>query len=148
MLNKNLKIFISMALLAFIIAEDCSNFNGENGCQGQQTEYPKDWYNRKWQTPPRNDPLWKDTYQDMHLLTGYIRIKYNNPEKTEATLTFETNVNTEKVSKPEVVYYFGENKQSSNVFVVDQNMDTKEGKGLLVIYYIKGILKFFCFFCY
>ena len=128
MLKVKISILFLIIGMSFIISEDCSNFNGENGCQGQQTEYPPEWGNRKFQTPPRNDPLWKDTYQDMHLLTGYISIKYNNAEKTEATLTFETNVNTNEVINPEVVYYFGENKQSSNTFVVTGDIDTKEGK--------------------
>jgi hypothetical protein len=116
----------------FIASEDCSNYNGENGCQGQQTVYPPDWSNRKFQTPPRNDPLWKSTYQDMHLLTGYISIKYNNSQKTEATLTFETNVNTDKVTSPELVYYFGDKKQSSNKFVVKNDFDTKIGNIIFI----------------
>jgi hypothetical protein len=123
------KFFILIVLIAssYIISEDCYNFNGENGCQGNQTEYPSEWSNRIFQTPPRNDPLWKVSYQDMHLLTGYVSIRYNNPEKTEATLVFETNVNSQKVISPELVYHFGEIKQSNNSFVVTQNMETKNG---------------------
>lgn len=132
MSNKKILILIFFIALSanIILSEDCSNFNGENSCQGSQTEYPSGWNNRKFQTPPRNDPLWRETYQDMHLITGYISIKYNNKEKTQATLTFETNVNTNEVTNPEVIYYFGDIKQSSNTFIVSNQMDTKNGKFL------------------
>ena len=55
-------------LLISVIAEDCSNLNGEYGCNGDQREYPSDWDERSFQTPPRDDTLgnYRETYQDIH----------------------------------------------------------------------------------
>ncbi len=107
-MSKSILIFLLIISLAtFSITEDCSNFNGEYSCKsGSQTQYPSDWINRKFQTPPRNDPQWKESYQDFNLLTGYVQIKYNQ-EKTEATLTFITKVNESRLpSDYNLLYYF------------------------------------------
>ena len=55
-----------------IYTEDCSNLNGEYVCYGNQREYPSDWDDRSFQTPPRDDTLgnYRETYQDMNLLVG------------------------------------------------------------------------------
>ena len=56
-----------------ILAEDCSNLNGEYGCNGDQREYPREWDERSFQTPPRDDTLgnYRETYQHKHYLVGY-----------------------------------------------------------------------------
>ena len=46
----------------------CQNWDGDNSCKGQETENPSEWSNRNFQTPPRGDPLWSDTYQDYNQL--------------------------------------------------------------------------------
>ncbi len=116
--------------MQIVLSEDCSNFNGENSCQGNQTEYPSDWVNRKWQTPPRGDPLWKESFQDLHLFTGYTQIKYNNPQKTDATLTLVTVVNRDKIIEGfNIVYYFGEKKTEQNQmsFKLGDQVDIENG---------------------
>jgi len=106
-MTKHLFTFLIVFLFTSpIFSEDCSNFNGEYGCMsGTQTQYPSDWANRKFQTPPRNDPKWQESYQDLHLLTGYVQIKYNQ-SKTEAYLTFLTKVNESKLPSDYKLYYY------------------------------------------
>ena len=37
--------------------EDCSNLNGEYGCKGDQKDYPSEWDESIFQTPPSDDTL-------------------------------------------------------------------------------------------
>ena len=125
-------IFILTIGLNSIYSEECSNYNSENSCNGRGTEYPSDWVERKFQTPPRGDPLWRESYQDLHLITGYAQIKYNNPAKTEATLNFITKVNEEKLPKNfKIIYYFGETKTENNTFIVKSTDSTNTETGNL-----------------
>ena len=68
-----IKAFLLSVLIIGALSEDCSNLNGEYGCQGDQKAYPDSWDERRWQTPPRNDEHWKESYQDMHDVVGYAR---------------------------------------------------------------------------
>ena len=69
-MSKN-KILILIILFISTITEDCSNFNGEYPCQGDQREYDKSWDERSFQTPPRGTPNYRDSYQDMNLIVEY-----------------------------------------------------------------------------
>lgn len=114
-------------LLVFTACEDCSNFNGEYGCQSGQHEYPSDWEARSFQTPPRGQDYWRETYQDMRLLMGYVSTKYSADRKS-ATLTFNTKVNANALpANAEVTYTFGETTQSSNIFQVDSSKSYPDG---------------------
>jgi alpha-amylase len=115
----NLQAFVILTLLFCIISEDCSNYNGENSCQGQGTTYPDEWSNRSFQIPPRGDPLWRESFQDLHLINGYIQIKYNK-EKTSAVLNFVTKLNKSKLPEGfNVVYTFGNQKLNVNKITVN-----------------------------
>lgn len=37
----------------------CNNFDGENGCRGNQTQNDDSWSKRAFQTPPRGHSLWR-----------------------------------------------------------------------------------------
>ncbi len=126
-----LKIILLIFIFDLIFAEDCSNFNSENVCQvGTQTEYPNEWNNRKWQTPSREDPLWKESFQDLNLFTGYVQIRYNNNEKTEATLNFITMANTEKIKEDFYIkYYFGNKISKDGKFIFKKGDDIDEING-------------------
>jgi len=115
-----------------ISTEDCSNFNSENGCKSQQTEYPSDWYNRKWQTPPRDHPLWVPSYQDMNLITGYIKQQYNK-DKTSVIITFYTELNEEKLpSGFNLLYYFGETQTDKNEISISASDSQRYLEGMAV----------------
>jgi len=120
-----MKSFSPLLLLLFcltapIFADDCSNFDYINGCSGGQTEYPSDWDAKAFQTPPRGDPLWRESYQDMNVLVGYVRIIYNS-DRTQATLNFTTKLNPRifPASSNHTLYYvFGKTNQTSPIFTI------------------------------
>lgn len=114
-------------MLIFTACEDCSNFNGEYGCQSGQHEYPSDWAARSFQTPPRGQDYWRETYQDMRILMGYVSTKYSADRKS-ATLTFNTKVNANALpANAEVTYTFGDTTQSSNTFQIDSSKSYPDG---------------------
>lgn len=53
----------------------CQTFTGD-ACVGQQTDYPAENDQRKWQTPPRGAPGWAAGFQDYRELTGYADFAY------------------------------------------------------------------------
>ena len=70
---KFIRILILSTLFIGALLEDFSNLNGEYACNGDQREYPSDWEQRRFQTPPKDDTLgnYRETYQDMHYLVGF-----------------------------------------------------------------------------
>ena len=105
-----------------ILSDDCSNLNGEYGCQGDQIEYPESWDERSFQTPPRDDSLgnYRPTYQDMHYLVGYAQLKYSQ-DKKKCTINFITKVNPilgkENIDY-KIFYTFGDIEQESNSITI------------------------------
>ena len=120
---------IKAVLLSFLIlgalAEDCSNFNGEYPCQGNQREYPESWDERAFQTPPRGDANYRETYQDMRYLVGYAQLKYSN-DRNMCTITFITRVNP-ILSNYKILYKFGDREQESNVYAVTSSRHYENG---------------------
>ena len=116
---KCLKGLLLTFLFIGVFAEDCSNLNGEYGCKGDQREYPADWDERSFQTPPRDDTLgnYRETYQDMHYLVGYAQLLYSSDKKV-CTINFITRVNP-KLGTPgtdyKILYTFGTTEQESTV---------------------------------
>ena len=117
---------IICTLFTIILNEDCSNLNGEYGCNGDQKEYPPEWDDRSFQTPPRDDTLgnYRETYQDMNLLVGYAQIKYTQ-DKNTCTINFITRVNpklgTEGVDY-KILYTFDKTEQeSSSITLTSEN---------------------------
>ncbi|EAR85737.2 alpha amylase domain protein (macronuclear) [Tetrahymena thermophila SB210] len=102
------------------VQDYCNNYNGENGCKsGTQTDNPPDWENRRWQTPPRGNPMWKESYQDMNVLVGHSQVIYDK-SLTSATVNFNT---ITKDPNAQVQYTFGNNApQKSNSFKVDTSI--------------------------
>ena len=99
--------------------EECTNLNEEYSCNiSNDTEYPKSWDERSFQTPPRDDELgnYRPTYQDMHYLVGYAQLLYSS-NKEECTIKFITRVNP-KLGKEgtdyKILYTFGEKEQDIN----------------------------------
>lgn len=60
------------------LTDSCSNYDNENACRGTQTDNDASWSNRSFQTPPRGDPLWRESYQDYNILVGYARTTYTS----------------------------------------------------------------------
>ena len=120
-----IKLFLLSVLFIGIISEDCSNLNGEYGCQGDQTQYPESWDERSFQTPPRGAHNYRETYQDMHYIVGYAQLKYSS-DRQICTITFVTRVNQE-VGDHQIKYTFGDREQDSNTFTVTSAQKYPEG---------------------
>ncbi|KAJ7645175.1 glycoside hydrolase superfamily [Mycena polygramma] len=63
----------------------CQTFAGD-ACVGQQTDYPAENDQRKWQTPPRGTAGWSTGFQDYRELTGYADFLYA-ADRTSAVVT-------------------------------------------------------------
>ena len=122
-----IKAFLLSVLIIGALSEDCSNLNGEYGCQGDQKAYPDSWDERRWQTPPRNDEHWKESYQDMHDVVGYAQLKYSSDRRI-CTIKFIATVNP-ALGNYQVLYKFGDREQESNSFTVtpSQTQSYKDG---------------------
>ena len=119
------KIITFIVLFTNIFSEDCWNFNGEYGCNGDQKEYPPEWDDRSFQTPPRDDTLgnYREAYQDMNLLVGYAQLKYSGDRQT-CTINFITRVNP-KLGKEgtdyRILYTFDNTEQLSSSITLTAN---------------------------
>lgn len=54
----------------------------EGRCKGQEIEMPPEFEKRRWQTPARNTPGWKDGYQDYSHLQGHVHVEYSSDHKS------------------------------------------------------------------
>ena len=102
--------------------DDCSNLNGEYACNGDQREYPTEWDERSFQTPPRDDTLgnYRETYQDMSLLVGYAQLLYSSDKKV-CTINFITKVNPKlgtKGTNYKILYTFDQTEQEDSSYTV------------------------------
>lgn len=96
------------------LTDSCNNFDNENACRGQQTDNDASWANRAFQTPPRGDPLWRESYQDYNIIVGYARTVYSNGG---ANVTVVTRLNP-TYSSLTLKYFFGDaSSDSSSTFV-------------------------------
>ena len=127
--------FIQSLLLSIfvlgIIAEDCSNLNGEYGCDGDQREYPAEWDERSFQTPPKDDTLgnYRETYQDMHYLVGYAQLLYSS-DKRVCTINFITRVNPKLGTEGadyKILYTFDTTEQEDSSYTVTSDKSYPNG---------------------
>lgn len=127
--------FIKAILLSFLFigikSQDCSNLNGEYGCNGDQTEYPEEWDERSFQTPPKNDEKgnYRETYQDMHYLVGYVSLQYS-ADKKECKLIFITRVNPvlgKEGIDYKILYSFGSQEQESSEIILTSDDKYPDG---------------------
>ena len=100
-----ISILLSLNLL-IILNEDCSVFDDEYLCEGEEISYDEKYDENAFQTPPRNDIYgrYRTTYQDMHYLVGYTQLKYSLDQKS-CTVKILTKVN-KKLGKEVIDYYF------------------------------------------
>ena len=108
-------ISILFCLNIFItINEDCSVFDDEYYCEGEEVSYNEQFDENAFQTPPRNDLYGRhrEAYQDMHYLVGYTQLKYSLDQKS-CIVKIMTKVN-KKLGEEGIDYYFiyifGKNK--------------------------------------
>ena len=131
MISKN---FIILLVLLFNVslAEDCWNYNGENGCKGMEIDYPEEWGKRVFQTPPRGHKNWKPSYQDMNLIVGYVQQKYSS-DNSKVTLNFIYKLNTPNLPfYTSLVFKFGDYESRKSSFVIKKEEAGQYKDGLKV----------------
>ena len=95
---------------------DCVGGNGVS-------EYWDKWDDFCFQTPYRggtSDPVYRESYQDMHYLVGYAKQEYYS-NRTVCNVSVYTRVNKKKIflgSQHELIYTFGEIEQKTNYFLI------------------------------
>ncbi|PPQ77545.1 hypothetical protein CVT24_005235 [Panaeolus cyanescens] len=97
----------------------CGNFNGLDSCAGNTFEFPLSSERRRWQTPPRGNAAYQDSFQDYSHLIGYADIQYNSA-RTGAVVT----VNAASKTGSALTYNFGGTSQSSPTFQVTNALKT------------------------
>lgn len=101
--------------------DTCNNFDNENACKGQQTDNDDSWQGRNFQTPPRDDPLWREGYQDYSKLVGYARTTYSS-DRRSANITVLTTLNPRDPDLSKVTLkYFYNDVEGTNKYSVDSN---------------------------
>ena len=122
-----ISILLSLNLL-IILNEDCSVFDDEYLCEGEEISYDEKYDENAFQTPPRNDIYgrYRTTYQDMHYLVGYTQLNYSLDQKS-CTVKILTKVN-KKLGKEGIDYYFvykfGENKSREDSITLYAEKDS------------------------
>lgn len=119
---QNIQIIFLFCLILKII-NDCAMYNDLYLCSNMQNYDWYDWDNRCFQTPPKGANEYYETYQDMHYLMGYAKMKYS-ADKTYCTITFYTKINPEinlNDGSTKLIFVFGEVEQESNIFVLDSS---------------------------
>ena len=96
----------------------CGNWNGLDSCSSDSVyEFPASADRRRWQTPPKGDAAYVDTFQDYSDLIGYADVQYNSA-RTAAVVT----VNTASKTGEKLSYSFGGTVQSSPIFQVTSSL--------------------------
>eukprot|EP00357_Protocruzia_adherens_P026188 CAMPEP_0114992454 /NCGR_PEP_ID=MMETSP0216-20121206/11954_1 /TAXON_ID=223996 /ORGANISM="Protocruzia adherens, Strain Boccale" /LENGTH=651 /DNA_ID=CAMNT_0002355929 /DNA_START=44 /DNA_END=1999 /DNA_ORIENTATION=- len=121
--KRTFTVLLAALLLSAVFAEDCSNFNGENACQGNQTVYPESWNKRSFQTPLPGDDGYHPAYEYLGLFACYTAILYDS-SRTSATIDVRCK---QKVSSMVLQYQFGSSTtpQSFSQFAVTSTSATE-----------------------
>lgn len=109
----------------------CGNYNGQDACSSGSTyTVPDSAENRRWQTPPKGDAAYVDTFQSYRSLTGYADIQYSSARQYAAVV-----VSCLSRAGETLTYSFNGANQTSNVY---QASASSTSGGLKVIVYGSG----------
>ena len=119
----SLILFINNLILEIISQE--LTFNNYYLCNSPEIN---EWDDRCFQTPPRNSTQgdYKESYQDMHYLVGYIRLLYSS-NKQICNVTFITKVNPSlgiRDTDYKIIYTFGTIEQDENYLILTPENST------------------------
>ncbi|TFK22391.1 alpha amylase [Coprinopsis marcescibilis] len=97
----------------------CNNFNGGDNCASGSDEIAASAERRRWQTPPRGDAAYVESFQDYSHLVGYANIQYSSG-RNSAVVT----VNAAHKDGATLSYTFDGQEQSSPIFQVSSSRTT------------------------
>ena len=117
-------------LLLIHRSEDCITYSNDYVCNdNKEYKSTSDFKNRCFQTPYPGgtlDPVYRDSYQYMHYLVGYAKLKYSQDKET-CTIKFYYRVNENKIklgTEHKILFYFGGHEQESDTFTITRYNDT------------------------
>ena len=141
---KSIRIIFFFSLILKIL-NYCALYNDYYLCSNGNNYNWNDWDNCCFQTPPKGDSEYFDTYQDMHYLMGYAKIKYSS-DKTHCTITFYTKINTNEINlndhSNKLIFVFGEIEQESNTFELNSSQKFPYGFNMSAKIVINGETKY------
>ena len=141
---QNIRIIFFFSLILKIL-NYCALYNDYYLCSNGANYNWNDWDNCCFQTPRKGDSEYFDTYQDMHYLMGYAKIKYSS-DKTHCTITFYTKINTNEINLNDIstklIFIFGEIEQESNTFELDSSQKFPYGFNMSAKIVINGETKY------
>ena len=126
-----MKFYLLILFISEIINDSCGVYLIDNyKCFYGQNNY-SDWDEYCFQTPPRNDTLhnYKESYQDMHYLVGYIQLIYSE-NQTECTINIITKVNPKLGIEGidyRLLYKFGDKMIYDNNFTLTNRQSYPNG---------------------
>ena len=95
-----INFFLLLLTLMFSVRgkeTDCSTYDSLFACPSEkETDIPSSLFS-SFQTPPREQAQWKESYEDYSILTGYVRTEYPK-DQSKAKLTFISNFNNKEPS--------------------------------------------------
>ncbi len=105
----------------------CGNYNGKDSCAaGDVYTVPDSAENRRWQTPPKGDPDYVESFQSYRSLTGYADIQYSSSRTSAAVV-----VNCLSRTDEKLTYSFNGANQTNNVYQVN-SASSKGGLSITV----------------
>jgi len=128
-------------ILIIKVINDCALYNYEYFCNNSPHYDWNDWDNRCFQAPPKGGNEYYETYQDMHYLMGYAKIKYSS-DQTHCTITFYTKINPVLGNSIKLAYVFGDTEQESNIFELDSSQKFPYGFNMSAKIIIDGETKY------
>ena len=88
-------------------------------CKNQkETDIDNKFKENIWNTPPRGSERWRESYQDMSVLVGYVHLEYS-PSQQQCTV----NVITKTAINLDLTFYFNDEPQKENVKVFDSTFN-------------------------
>ena len=125
--RNNLSLIIYFLFLKLILA--CKVYDYHYQCSSN-SESAETWNKRCFQTPKKggtDDPKYRDSYQDMHYIVGYVKLKYSQ-DKQLCNISVYTKINEYDTSlnmtNHELLYTYGEIEQKNNYFILTKDNDT------------------------
>ena len=117
-MSKNITLlFLSLLLLSSTTPApaDCDNYEPKFQCKDKETDFDDSLFS-SFQTPPRGNSGWKESYEDLSILTGYVHTVYQK-DRSKATLYFISNFNNKDPSLSYKTYYIYGDKKTTETQV-------------------------------
>ena len=107
------------------ICNCCKYYDSEYYLTSEGGNHISEWDSYCFQTPYRNgtsDPVYRESYQDMHYIVGYARLQYSS-NYTICNVSIYTRVNPNEINLEtthEILYSFENIEQKINYIIISK----------------------------